>query len=69
MADNNLLQLQEKSHVEIIRQCNFKHDHLIDPRLSSKNSLLSDVHNTPVESSNIVTEPDTKSAQATNTYR
>ena len=46
-----------------MRWCNFKNDHLIDPRLSFKNSLFSDVHDTPVESSNVVTEPDNKSDQ------
>ena len=44
-------------------RCNFKNNHRIDPRLSSKNSLFSDVHDTPVESSNVVTEPDDKSDQ------
>ena len=63
MADDNLLPLQEKSHSEIMRRCNFKNDHLIDPRLSFKNSLCSDVHGTPVEASNVVTEPDNKSDQ------
>ena len=43
--------------------CNFKNNHLNDPRLSSKTSLFSDVPDTPVESSNVVTEPDTKSDQ------
>ena len=36
LADNNLLPLQNKSYVEIMRRCNFKNDHLIDPRLSLK---------------------------------
>ena len=40
-----------------------KNDHLIDSRLSSKNSLFSDVHDTSVESSNVVTQPDNKSDQ------
>ena len=41
-----------------MRWCNFKNDHLIDPRLSSKNSLFNDVHDTPVESSNVVINAD-----------
>ena len=61
MVDNNLLPLQETSHVEIMRWCNFKNNHLIDPRLLSKHSLFSDVHDTSVESSNVVIEPDNKS--------
>ena len=52
-----------------MRWYNFKNDHLIDLILSSKNSLFSDVPDTPVASSNVVTEPDNKSAQANNTYK
>ena len=58
LADNNLLPLQEKSHVEIMRRCNFKNDHIIDPRLSSKTSLFSNVYDIPVESSNVVINAD-----------
>ena len=39
------LKLDKKQYIryEIICWCNFKNDHLIDPRLSSKTSLFSDV--------------------------
>jgi len=51
---------QKKTQQEIMQQCNFTQDHLIDPRLASEESLFGNKRSiqTPSQShTNVVTVP------------